>query len=57
MKTPKKFNAVRESRKWKQSVARKLDGMTPLQQDAFFRKLREEYASSQAVRREPVFAH
>ena len=40
---------MRESRKWKQSVARKLNGMTPLQQDAFFRKLREEYAVQRAA--------
>ena len=57
MKTSKKFNAVRESRKWKQEAARKLEGMSHAEEIAFFRKLREEYAASQAARRELVLTH
>jgi len=56
MKSPKKFNAVKESRKWKADAARKLAGMSHAEEIAFFRKLREEYAADQAKRRELVHA-
>ena len=57
MKIPKNFNAVRESRKWKRSVARKLEGMTNEEIVAFFRGVREKYATEQVARREAVLAH
>ena len=50
-------NAVRESRRCKREAARKIAGMTHAEEIAFFRKLREEYAASEATRRAHAFAH
>jgi len=37
------FNAVEESRKWKEAVWRKLAGMTDEEMDAYFKAARERY--------------
>jgi len=39
----KKFDAVAESRKWKEAVGRELNAMTMEERLAHFRKVREEY--------------
>jgi len=36
MKPKKKFDAVAESRKWKEAVAKETEGMTPEQMVAYF---------------------
>jgi len=38
-----KFNAVRESRKWKEAVGRKIAGMTDEEEVAFFNAAGERY--------------
>jgi len=41
--TKEKFNAVRESRKWKEAVARETAGMTSAERVAYFNDFAEQY--------------
>jgi len=52
MKTePKeKFNAVRESRKWKEAVAREIAGMTDAEVVAYFNDFAEKYFAEREQR-------
>ena len=45
-----KFNAVRESRKWKEAVWRETAGMTSVERVAFFNDFAEQYFAERAER-------
>jgi hypothetical protein len=42
--TTKTFDAVSESRKWREATSRKLDAMTPDERVAYLRSVGETYA-------------
>jgi uncharacterized small protein (DUF1192 family) len=46
----KTFDAVAESRKWREATSRKLDAMTPEQRIAYLRAVGERYAAERAAR-------
>ena len=48
----KTFDAVAESRKWREATSRKLDAMTPQQRIAYLESVRERYAVERR-RRQP----
>jgi len=45
----KTFNAVSESRKWREAASRKLDAMTPEERIAFLRSVGETFANECSV--------
>jgi len=47
--TNEKFNAVRESRKWKDAVWRDTAGMTSDERVAYFNAARERYVAQRAA--------
>jgi TPP-dependent pyruvate/acetoin dehydrogenase alpha subunit len=47
----KKFDAVAESRKWKEVVAREIEGMTPEQTVAYFERVAVSRRFDAALRR------
>lgn len=47
----KTFDAVEESRKWREATSRKLDAMPPEQRVAYLRRVGERYAAERAARR------
>ena len=51
MKITEPFNAVRESRKWKRNVGRKLFAMSPEEMVAYLRKSKEEHFAKLAAKR------
>ena len=46
----KAFDAVAESRKWREATSRKLDAMTPEQRIAYLESVRERYAAERRSR-------
>jgi len=58
--TSEKFNAVRESRKWKEAVAQETAGMTSAERVAYFNDFTEQYFAERRERErkhEPALAH
>jgi hypothetical protein len=52
METKKKtFDAVEESRKWRESTSSKLDAMLPEQRITYLRQVGERYIAERAARR------
>ena len=51
----KTFDAVAESRKWREATSRKLDAMTMEERLAYLQGVRERYAAERKTRR-PVAA-
>lgn len=47
----KAFDAVAESRKWREATSRKLDAMTVEERVAYLQKARERYAAEEKDRR------
>ena len=47
----KTFDAVEESRKWREATSRKLDAMTSEKRLAYLRQVGERYATERARRR------
>ncbi len=47
----KTFDAVEESRKWREATSHRLDAMSPEQRIAYLRQLGERYAHERAARR------
>ena len=47
----KTFDAVEESRKWREATSRKLDAMQPEQRLIYLRQVGERYAAERATRR------
>lgn len=45
------FDAVEESRKWREATSRKLDAMTPEERLTYLRQVGEDYAAARASRR------
>jgi hypothetical protein len=58
METKKKaFDAVAESRKWREATSRKLDAMKPEERLAYLSGVRKRHAAeSKALRRKPLGA-
>ena len=53
--TTKTFDAVSESRKWREATSRKLDAMTPDERVAYLRSVGDTFASECSVH--PKRAH
>jgi hypothetical protein len=45
----KTFDAVSESRKWREATSRKLDAMTPEERIAYLRSVGETFANERSV--------
>jgi hypothetical protein len=45
----KTFDAVAESRKWREATSRKLDAMTPAERLEYLENVRERYATEHAA--------
>lgn len=52
----KAFDAVAESRRWREATSRKLDAMTPEQRIAYLRGVHERYVARR-MQRPPAATH